>query len=93
MSDRQETPDENRKGGFATAACLVLAGLMIYMLSTGPVMKLAQYNVIAFDAADSVYAPVYWLADNFPPVDTFFTWYLDDLWRIRRTHNLYNLFA
>jgi hypothetical protein len=80
MSDRQDSSDEARRGGFGTFTWLLVLLLVLYPLSTGPALKLAEHDVISLDALEYVYAPLGWLAQHSPPVQAFFDWYLGDVW-------------
>ena len=84
MSQSQETPADSRRGGFGTVLWVAGLVLIVYVLSVGPVAKLIEHDVISEDLAAPVYAPLQWLADNCEPVDDFFGWYVDEVWRHER---------
>ena len=83
MSKPQEKPaDDPRRGGFGVLAWLVGSLLVVYALSTGPAMKLAEHNVISWNTVERAYAPLGWLIEDYRPTARLFTWYLEDLWDI-----------
>ena len=82
MVGRETTgdPDSSRRAGMPIAVWLTIFLLLIYPLSTGPAVKLAEHEVVSMDALEYVYAPLIWLAEHCDPVADFFEWYLSDVW-------------
>lgn len=70
------------KSGLPTMGWLLLLLLVVYPLSTGPVFKLVEYDVIGFDHLQVIYAPLESLGKTCPPVERFFEWYVLDLWHV-----------
>jgi hypothetical protein len=54
--------------------------LALYVLSTGPVQKLHDADVIP-GRAMTVYAPLESLCEYVPPIEAFFMWYIYGVWR------------
>ncbi len=53
--------------------------LVIYPLSLGPALKLAELGIIPFRVL-AIYEPLTSLCDHCPPVRHFFDWYVQDVW-------------
>jgi hypothetical protein len=54
--------------------------LILYVLSTGPVIKLSNRGSLPYGVANIIYLPLVYLDFNYPPARSFFTWYIDDIW-------------
>jgi hypothetical protein len=74
------TPESSSRHGMPFAGWLAILLLVLYPLSTGPAVKLAEHDIVSMDILEYVYAPLIWLAENCPPVADFFEWYLVDVW-------------
>ena len=76
-------PPDEREGSpsiWPQAALVALFLLLvIYPLSTGPALKLAEHKVIPFGVL-AIYEPLTPLCDHYPPVRNFFTWYVQEVW-------------
>jgi hypothetical protein len=80
----QETTTE-RKSGLPLYVWISVVLPFIYVLSTGPVDRLAasgyfQNNTLQ-TAVDVAYRPLFWLSDECPPFEKFMNWYLH-VWRV-----------
>ncbi len=53
--------------------------LVIYPLSLGPALKLAERRIIPFRVL-AIYEPLTPLCDHCPPARHFFDWYVQDVW-------------
>jgi len=85
MSKPQQKPaDKPRRSGCGTLVWVTGSFLVFYVLSTGPIAKLVEIGMISGSATRRVYAPLTWLGDNFPPAESFFDWYLEDVWKTSR---------
>ena len=58
----------------------ISVGISLYVLSTGPIMKLARSGYMP-ESIGVIYAPLGKLCDSFPPVERLFRWYIEKLWR------------
>lgn len=64
--------------------CVSVTLLLLYALSTGPVVRLMMAGTIPESVVETVYSPITWLADTkygAKPVATFVEWYGEKLWR------------
>lgn len=71
----------NRRATGLTSMILVL---LVYVASTGPVVKLMDAGMMpqGIDPLiETVYAPLEWLTDVCEPVDDTLTWYVRDVWQ------------
>lgn len=59
---------------------LLVIALVLYPLSTGPVAKLAEAQVLPKDQLEHIYYPLVILAEHSQPVRKFFEWYLYEVW-------------
>jgi hypothetical protein len=53
---------------------------LIYLLSTGPVLKLRQAGRISPSVVLTIYAPLDHLTQICPPLDHVLKWYVRDIW-------------
>jgi hypothetical protein len=60
----------------ATLIFLLLVAPLLYLLSTGPAVWLAQQGYIRPEWVERVYAPLGYLVDNSKWFETLITWYL-----------------
>lgn len=89
MSDQQPAPpaqgwkDPYRrpKRPFTWLKTLVLL-LLFYLLTTGPLCRLADNKTIAWDFVHRLYAPLIWAA-KLPPVNVCLEWYIRDVWKVK----------
>jgi hypothetical protein len=58
------------------------AAFFLYVLSTGPVLKLAIVSPGFRPYFGPLYAPLIALSKACPPVDRAFKWYLFTIWRV-----------
>ena len=65
-----------RQAAFLVAFLL----LVVYPLTLGPALKLAELRMIPFQVL-AIYEPLTPLCDHCPPVRRFFDWYVQDVWR------------
>ena len=54
--------------------------LVLYVLSVGPMFRLAQNGTLPWRSFEVIYAPLD-LAARFKPVDRFVQWYIFDVWK------------
>ena len=54
---------------------------VLYVLSTGPVARLAQAAGMEMHWLWTFYAPLRWLASHCPAFESFMRWYLMDVWQ------------
>jgi hypothetical protein len=73
-------PESSRRHETPFAVWLAVLLLVLYPLSTGPAVRLAEHDIVSMDILEHLYAPLIWLAENCPPVADFFEWYLVDVW-------------
>lgn len=76
-----EASNDPRRSGFGTLGWIVVVLLVVYPLSTGPAVKLAEHDMVSDTTLEIVYAPLIWLTEHCPPVKDFFDWYLSDVWK------------
>ena len=72
--------EERSAGGFVL---WFFVSVVLYVLSTGPVVRLMFQGKISESTVDKVYAPIEWLSKTSlgaAVVDPFFLWYGDELW-------------
>lgn len=62
-------------------ACILLIALLVYALSTGPVIRFSISRRVPLPVITTVYAPLSALCRVWPPVQDFFDWYLE-VWGI-----------
>ena len=68
--------------------------LLFYLLSIGPVAKVCWRLDMPVNyartvkAVDTVYAPIYFLAEKYPQADSLLEWYVTDVWRVPRACDL-----
>ena len=74
IRDRSE-----KKGGGVSAVGLLLALPLLYVLSVGPVARLAQETGGSIRPIVVVYAPLSWATAKWGPAGDALRWYLD-LW-------------
>jgi len=77
----QQGVQERPGCGLLRLFCVSGGVLLIYVLSTGPVLKFcppaSQTQIV-----NSFYMPLDVLASKVPVAGIFFWWYLDDVWRV-----------
>lgn len=79
MSD-ESTVQQPRKGsGLLTYGGVLLGLCVLYVLSTGPVLKLCDSARNVPDAVETFYTPLIYLYMNVPFAQEFFDWYFK-LW-------------
>ncbi len=79
MSD-EPTVQQSRKGsGLLSYGGLLLGLCILYVLSTGPVLKLCKSGRNMPDAVETFYTPLAYLYLNVPFAQEFFDWYFK-LW-------------
>jgi len=80
MSD--DAPADSRTGHswawFSLWSLLVF--LLLYVLTTGPVIRGVDGMGVNQDFLMVLYAPLIILSDNIPMVQQFFEWYVEDVW-------------
>jgi hypothetical protein len=82
MDAKPVEPREPASGHYRAWLWAVAVALVIYPLSTGPVLKVVDVcggNWLA--VAETVYAPLAAL-ENLPAAQRFFAWYCVDVWRL-----------
>jgi hypothetical protein len=57
--------------------------LLVYVLSAGPAVKLADANIIPFSIVLTIYSPLETLGDVCPPAKRLLAWYVG-LWETPR---------
>lgn len=63
------------------AGWMIITLLVLYPLSTGPMLRLAQEtNLVSENRLEQIYTPLIFLSDNCRPVQDFFVWYIFGLW-------------
>jgi len=62
----------------------ILLLLLFYILTTGPLCRLAEKKTISWDLVNRIYAPLNWAA-QFAPLDIVLDWYILDVWKVK--HN------
>ncbi|HTL56319.1 MAG TPA: hypothetical protein VL361_11615 [Candidatus Limnocylindrales bacterium] len=86
MTAGEPTPaDSNQSGSFSFSTYLLsfAAGLIIYVLSPGPVAKcFAPAGPPLPQVCQAAYAPLGFCCDHFPAVNRFYEWYMKDVWRL-----------
>jgi hypothetical protein len=61
--------------------CWVLAfAFVLYPLSIGPVVRLADESVISHEVPWTLYTPIRFMVYRWPLARRFFNWYVFDLW-------------
>ena len=73
-------PDGRSHGAFRC----ILGGavlLVLYVLSSGPICKLATKGFISKQAVIFAYIPLGMLENYSQPVRRFFDWYIGDVWK------------
>jgi len=75
MGEHEHSEGRRRTQVECTVAAIVGVPLF-YVLSTGPVSRLVEKIPILESFLNSVYAPIIWLSERFPPVMAFFEGYL-----------------
>jgi hypothetical protein len=82
MADATTSETATRAG--RSWGSLVLWGLALvvfYVLSTGPMVKMAESGLFEATYLNKVYAPLGWAVDRSSGVEHFFIWYLGEIWR------------
>jgi hypothetical protein len=72
--------EEQSAGGPFLSFVMVL---ILYVLSTGPVVRLMDYGRISEKTLDKIYAPIVWLDQTSAgraALEPFFHWYGEKLW-------------
>src|SRR5205807_6284386 len=77
------TRQESQGLAFGRPAFVILAALVFYVLSVGPVCKLADRGVVPYRFMQVVYAPLSWVAKKSPVTARFFSWYCKAIWKTR----------
>jgi hypothetical protein len=72
------TPQARR--GWGSLIFWILTLLAFYVLSTGPMTRMAQSGLFEQSQLDTLYAPLGWAVTSSPAVERFFRWYLDVIW-------------
>jgi hypothetical protein len=54
--------------------------LLVYILSAGPAVKLADRGILDPSHLETFYVPLIWLAETSEPVRDILIWYIFDLW-------------
>ncbi len=71
--------DDKKKPGVAFWASVVVVGLLLYVLSSGPIMWLVVRNYLpdrAVSTCESIYRPMIWLVEDGPePIGSAIVWY------------------
>ena len=80
--DRAAHESEGRSHGVLRWFAVVAVLLMIYPLSSGPVMKLVQKGLIP-PGAGALYVPLGFLHDKSTIGKRCLEWYLEDVWNIK----------
>lgn len=73
-------PTTRQGGVWLNFLCWGIGLFALYLLSTGPVVKLVCKGVINYHYAEAVYAPLIWLSDNCEPLEESLEWYVAELW-------------
>ena len=54
--------------------------ILLYVLSTGPVIRAVNRAGVQPDVLGFIYAPLIFLSDHVPMVQELFEWYVEDIW-------------
>lgn len=81
---KADTPQgaDQRCRGFPWLTLAVV--FAIYVLSTGPVMKLSTTRPVSINYLGYAYAPLIMISKACPPVDRCFKWYIYTVWKVPR---------
>ena len=78
-----ETESPAQKGShFSTLLWVVPTLFLLYPLSIGPVFKLVLANRLPSSVL-RIYDPLRPLVNKYQPIDSFFRWYIEDVWHCR----------
>ena len=86
MDSQTNSADETRSDLRKAASwigTLIIALPVLYILSTGPVIKLAEGGVISGSMVEAIYGPVMTLSDHSEVFKKVLYWYVIDVWRVK----------
>ena len=69
-------------GGFWTGVWWFAVALALYVLSTGPVLRLGQAGCLPDGIARVMYAPLWAVAPEQTPQGAVLVWYIFRLWKV-----------
>ena len=75
------TPAKAKAISFGRLACVLASLALLYFLSSGPVLKLTDNNVILASSIRTFYRPLFFCAYRCPPFGRTLDWYLVKVWR------------
>lgn len=75
MGDEVSEPSDRRASGLEVVVIAVLALPVLYVLSVGPVVKVAQWLDLDGDRLKTAYAPLIYLHDH-TPMKKPLEWYI-----------------
>jgi hypothetical protein len=73
--------ESKRRRGYWSALWWVAVALFLYVLSTGPVLKLCRAGYLPYGVAQTIYYPLEVLAPEDTPQEAFLEWYVVKVWR------------
>jgi hypothetical protein len=81
MSDpMNKVPESEGRDWFWLALCWLPVALLVYVLSTGPVMKLEEAGYLPRNVDAIIYKPLWAVTPEF--LGRFFWWYIFDVWKV-----------
>jgi len=81
MADTTTDTTPHTRRGWGSLVFWIPTLFAFYVLSTGPMTRMAQSGLVEQSRLDTLYAPLGWAVNNSSAVGRFFRWYLDDVWR------------
>ena len=77
-----ESGESERGRGMAWWFIWVFVAMLLYVLSTGPVLKIDRKALMTNRGLYLFYKPLTLACERSRPVRGFFKWYLIDIWRV-----------
>jgi len=71
--------DKKRRHRFVFWIAPTVLLLALYVLSSGPAMRLYWNGYVSFPTIRMLYKPIFWIAKNSEPIGQWYDWYLN-LW-------------
>jgi hypothetical protein len=82
-SDPTDLQEGKHRGGLTWLVWCPLF-LLIYILSAGPVARLAFHGSVPLQAYYVVYSPLQTACEHCQPLENLVNWYVFDVWKARR---------
>ena len=83
--EKNEERCDEKSGVTASQFVIALLGMLVlYVLSVGPVVRLALEEKIPFGTVEAMYAPLEWATETSigkKTLEPFFEWYGFELWK------------